>query len=78
MADRTGVASLRGAVAGGSLATVGVAPAVAMGMTYIAMADSLGLAMENAVANQQRGQVLAGAALASVLAQIIAKGSSGS
>ena len=42
--------------------------------TYLAMADSLGLAMQNAVANQQRGQVTAGASLAQVLALIIQKG----
>ena len=56
------------------LAVPGLAPALAMDMTYVAMAGSLGLAMENAVANQQRGQVLAQAALAQVLALIIIKG----
>jgi hypothetical protein len=49
-----------------------------MGMTYVAMADSLGLEMANAVANQQRGQVLAGAALAQVLTLIIAAGAAAS
>ena len=34
-----------------------------MSATYLAMADNLGLAMQNAVANQQRGQVT-GASLA--------------
>ncbi|MDR3419516.1 MAG: RebB family R body protein [Nevskia sp.] len=72
------IAGLAQAVDAGSIATVGMAPALAMGMTYVVMADSIGLAMENAVANQQRGQVLADAALAQVLALIIAKGSSGS
>ncbi|AGK49421.1 killing trait family protein [Burkholderia thailandensis MSMB121] len=46
-----------------------------MAMTYLAMADSIGIAMGNAVANQQRGQVIAGAATTQVLALIIAKGS---
>jgi hypothetical protein len=38
------------------------------------MADSLGLAMGNAVASQQRGQVIADAALTKVLEMILAKG----
>lgn len=46
-----------------------------MAMTYVAMADSLSLAMGNAVANQQRGQVIADAATALVLALIIKNGS---
>lgn len=56
---------------------VGLAPSIAMGMCYVAMADSLGLAMGNAVANQQRNQVLAGAAVAQVLSLIIAAGAAG-
>ncbi|KVH57097.1 killing trait family protein [Burkholderia sp. MSMB1072] len=51
------------------------APAWAMAMTYVAMADSLGLAMQNAVANQQRGQLIANAATTRVLALIILSGS---
>ncbi|MHB8287057.1 MAG: RebB family R body protein [Caulobacteraceae bacterium] len=54
--------------------SVGMAPAVAMDMTYLAMAGSLGLVMQNAAANQQRGQVLSSAAMAQVIALIIAKG----
>ncbi|WP_269435306.1 RebB family R body protein [Burkholderia sp. ABCPW 14] len=54
---------------------VGQTAAVAMAMTYLAMADSIGIAMSNAVANQQRGQVIADAATTQVLALIIAKGS---
>ncbi len=56
---------------------LGMAPSAAMGMTDLAMADSIGLAMSNAVANQQRGQVLCNAALAQVLTLIITKGASG-
>ncbi|WKB55753.1 RebB family R body protein (plasmid) [Eleftheria terrae] len=59
-----------------ALATIGQAPAWAMASTYVAMADSIGLAMENAAANQQRGQVLAAAAVAQVLAMILQKGAS--
>jgi hypothetical protein len=43
-------------------------------MTYLAMAGSLAVAMENAVAAQQRGQVIAEAALVKIVAQIIAQG----
>jgi hypothetical protein len=68
--------SLLPAIASGSPVAVGQAPAIAMGMTYVAMAHSIGLAMGNAVASQQRGQVVADAALAQVLAMIIAKGAS--
>ena len=56
------------------LAVPGLAPALAMDMVYLAMAASVGQAMQNAVANQQRGQVLAQASLAQVLALIILKG----
>jgi hypothetical protein len=59
-----------------ALLAIGEAPAVAMGMTYVANAASIGLAMENAVAAQQRGQVIGEAALVQVLAMIIAKGAS--
>lgn len=59
-----------------TLLNVGEAPATAMGMTYLAMATSIGLAMENAAAAQQRGQVIGEAALVQVLAMIIAKGAS--
>ncbi|MBC7907903.1 MAG: RebB family R body protein [Rhodospirillaceae bacterium] len=62
-------------VANATALDVGLAPSMAMSMCYVAMADSMGIAMGNAVSNQQRGQVLAGAALAKVLTLIIAKGS---
>jgi hypothetical protein len=60
-----------------NLLPVGMSPAVSMGMVYIAMANSLSLAMENAVATQQRGQVVAGAATTQVLTLIIAAGAEG-
>lgn len=50
------------------------APAMAMGMAYLAMADSIGLAMQNAVSNQQRGQVTAAAAVTQTLVLIIKLG----
>ncbi|WP_044559708.1 RebB family R body protein [Azospirillum sp. B4] len=61
--------------AAASILNVGLAPVMAMGMTHMMMADSIGLVMANASANQQRGQVLAAAALAQVLAMILAEGS---
>jgi Killing trait len=45
-----------------------------MGMTYLAMADSIGLVMQNAAANQQRGQVVATAAVTQSLVLIIKLG----
>lgn len=62
------------AVASANALDVGLAPSIAMGMTYVSMADSLGLAMANAVANQQRSQVVADAAVTQVLVLIIAAG----
>ena len=68
------VVRLAGLAAGGSAAAVGLAPALAMDVAYLGMAGSVGRAMENAVACQQRSQVLAGAAVAQVLALILAQG----
>jgi hypothetical protein len=48
------------------------APAAAMSMTYVVMANSIGLAMQNASANQQRGHLISQAALAEVLGMILA------
>lgn len=62
----------------GSLPAIAQVPAVAMGMTYLAMAGSIGLAMQNATAAQQRGQVLAAAAVTQTLALIIKSGESSS
>lgn len=61
-----------GVPASATTVAVGEAPSLAMAMTYVAMAGTVGLAMENAVAAQQRGQVVAGAATVLVLAKIIA------
>ncbi len=55
---------------------VALAPSTAMGMTYLAMADSIALVMGNAAANQQRGQLIAQAAVTQALALILAKGAS--
>ena len=60
-----------------SAAAIAEAPGVAMGMTYVANADSLGLVMENAAAAQQRGQVVAGVATTITVAMIIAAGAKG-
>jgi hypothetical protein len=52
----------------------GAAPEQAMAMTYVANANSIALVMSNAAMAQQRGQVLAAAALSKVLVLIIAAG----
>ncbi|GAA4256342.1 hypothetical protein GBZ26_26530 [Azospirillum formosense] len=69
-----GSSSPVGSVAANTAIPLGLTPSLAMDMTYVAMADSLGLAMQNAVANQQRAQVITEAALAQVLTLIITKG----
>ncbi|WP_239684239.1 RebB family R body protein, partial [Stenotrophomonas maltophilia] len=74
MAASPATGYLLDAASAGSGLAIALAPSFAMSATYLAMADSLGLAMQNAVANQQRGQVTAGASLAQVLALIIQKG----
>jgi hypothetical protein len=56
---------------------IATAPATAMAMTYVAAAGSIGLAMANAVAAQQRGQVIGLTATTQVVALIIAKGGAG-
>jgi len=62
------------ATSSGSGLAIALAPSFAMSASYLAMADTISLAMQNAVANQQRGQVTASASLAQVLALIIQKG----
>tara|TARA_R110002072_G_scaffold22383_17_gene78181 strand:+ start:2543 stop:2749 length:207 start_codon:yes stop_codon:yes gene_type:complete len=54
--------------------TIGEAPSAAMAMTYLAMANSIGHAMDNAVAAQQRGQLMAEAATFQVLAMVLKSG----
>jgi len=71
---RAAVASFTGPITTGSLLSIGLAPSYAMASSYLAMADSIALAMANAVANQQRAQVITDVALTQVLAMIIAKG----
>jgi hypothetical protein len=73
----SGDAEVTDSAASADVLDVGQAPAVAMAMTYVAMADSIALAMGNAVANQQRGQVIANAALVQVLTLILIKGAAG-
>lgn len=65
-------------LAGGAAAALGQGPAFAMDMTYVAMADSIGMAMANAVASQQRAQTLGSAALAQVLTLILTQGAKSS
>ncbi len=53
-------------------ANVGLAPQVAMGMTYVAMADSIALVMNNAASAQQNMQVTSNAATTTACAAILA------
>lgn len=62
------------APAGEVLIAVGEAPPLAMGMTYVAMAGSIALHMENAAAAQQRGRVIGETVLVKLLEMIIVKG----
>jgi hypothetical protein len=66
-----------GAPVTASMLTIGAAPSAAMAMTYVAMADSIGLAMANAAAAQQRGQIIGLTATTEVVAIIIAAGIAG-
>ena len=68
---------MAGAPALVSVAAIAEAPGVAMGMTYVANADSIGLVMENPAAPQQRGQVVAGVATTITVAMNIAAGAKG-
>lgn len=62
-------------VADSALINVGPSPQQAMGMTYLANANSIAMVMSNAASAQQRGQVIGAAALAKVIARILsAKG----
>ena len=58
----------------GTVLTIGEAPSAAMAMTYIAMANSIGVAMGNAVTAQQRGQLIGEAATVKVVAVIFELG----
>jgi hypothetical protein len=75
---RPGSSSSAIATLAGGAAALGQGPAFAMDMTYLAMADSIGMAMANAVASQQRAQTLGSAALAQVLTLILTQGAKSS
>jgi len=55
---------------------VGTAPSVAMGMTYVAMADSISKVMGNAATAQQNMQIATNAATTTACAMILAQGAS--
>lgn len=61
-------------IAAADLASIGLAPPAAIAMTYLSMADSLGLIIQNATAHQQRMQALGTAATAQVLVALVAAG----
>ena len=54
--------------------TVSMAPSVAMGMTYVAAAGSIGIVLNNAANNQEQGQTLANATV-SICCGLIVKAS---
>lgn len=64
-------------LAPGAMLPIGLAPSAAMAMTYLAMANSVGLAMSNAVGAQQRGQAVGEAAAVKVVSIIFEKGAKG-
>jgi len=76
MPQKSAVAILIGAASSRGPAVLGWAPTFAMGMTYATMADSLGLVMHNAAANQQRMQVITSAAVSKAVALILEMGGS--
>ena len=53
------------------VSVVGCAPATAMGNVYQSTAHALGLAMQNAVANQQQSNTVASAAVSSGVASLL-------
>ncbi len=72
----TSLSKVARAVADTDFVDDGMAPQTAMAMTYVATANSVALVMSNAASAQQRGQVIAGAALSKVIVQILAAGAS--
>ena len=61
-------------VAKGNLASLGLGPSMAMNMTYVMMADSIGLVMQNAASYQHNTQQIAQSALTCSCAMILAQG----
>lgn len=75
MADPTLVnGQITDAVTQANVKVLGDAPAMAMGTVYQTMAQSIGLSMQNAVANQQNMNTLALAVLTRSVSQLEGKG----
>lgn len=75
MADPTLVnGQITDAVTQANVKVLGDAPAMAMGTVYQTMAQSIGLSMQNAVANQQNMNTLAIAVLTRSVSQLEGKG----
>ena len=72
MANGTVNSQITDAVTQANTSAIGLAPPLSMALTYMAMADSVGKLMENAVAGQQNGSTIGGAATAVTCATIIA------
>lgn len=61
-------------VVGANAVNIGTAPSVAMGMTYVAMANSISKVMGNAATAQQNMQITSNAATTTAVAMILAQG----
>lgn len=78
MARGTVNAQITDAVTQAALLTTGQAAAVSMGMTYLVMAQTIGMVMANAVTAQRGMQRIAEAAVVVTTTAIISKGLAGS
>lgn len=75
MADPTLVnGQITDAVTQANVKVLGDAPAMALGSVFQAMAQAIGLSMQNAVANQQNMNTLSVAVLTKCISQLEVKG----
>ncbi|MBU6393263.1 MAG: RebB family R body protein [Sphingomonadales bacterium] len=75
MPPATGLTVIARGVGDVEMINAGAAPQQAMGMTYLANANSIALVMGNAAFAQQRGQLIGATALAKVIVRILSAGS---
>jgi len=69
-----GMALIARGVGDVEMINAGAAPQQAMGMTYLANANSIALVMSNAAFAQQRGQLIGATALSKVVVRILSVG----
>ena len=70
-------AAITDAIVQPNVITIGMMPAAAMGMTYVAGAHAIGMVMHNAATTQHNMQAVAATATAITCAMIVSKGGSG-